>query len=589
MRRRLGPALDGAVAVDDHFSQIAQQPGRAVAPVFEAEQLWGLVDEARRTGALDELRMADDVVEKGEVGGDAPDAEFDDRPLHPPHRLFERRRPGCHLLQQRVVERRDPRAGIGGAAVKAYAEPGGAAIVGEHAVIRNKIIFRILGGHPALHGVAVHPNLVLTGDSALGRADGGPVCDADLRLHQVDACHHLGDRVLDLDARIDLDEVERACVVVDQKLDGAGVVVAHRAAYLERALVDRRAGLPVEIMRGRLLDDFLVAPLHRAVPLVEMHQVAVVVPQNLDLDVARAANQLFEIDLVVPERRQALAPRGLDRIGEFGFGLDRAHAAPAAAPARLEHNGKTDFAGETRGLTRVAGERACRRNHRNVRRHREFPRRHLVAECAHDIGLRADEDDACGSTRLGEVGVLGQEAVARVDRIGSVLARNAHHLVDAEVGLYRAHPPAHLVGFVGLESVQREAVLLRVDRDRFDPEFDRGAEHADGDFAPVGDEDPAEICLRLVDHVVPFALSRNSCPRMSEVMSSMRLAHHNMGASAPNRARRRLNRRPVSPVGGISGRKALMAPFPPRRLPVSVPPRTRPRVNGRSANPPSPV
>ena len=57
-----------------------------------------------------------------------------------------------------------------------------------------------------------------------------------------------------------------------------GVVVAHRAADLERALVDRRACRSVQIMRGRLLDDFLVAPLHRAVTLVEMHQVAVVVP-----------------------------------------------------------------------------------------------------------------------------------------------------------------------------------------------------------------------------------------------------------------------------------------------------------------------
>ena len=175
---------------------------------------------------------------------------------------------------------------------------------------------------------------------------------------------------------------------------------------------------------------------------------------------ARAANEFFEIDLVVPESRQALAPRGLDRIGEPGLALYRAHAAPAAAPARLEHHGKTDLPCEARGLVRVAGERAGRRNHRYARRHREFARRHLVAERAHDIGFRADEDDAGLRARLGEVGVLGQEAVARVDRIGAVLARNAHHLIDAEVGLDRAHPPSHQVGLVRLEAVQREAVFL---------------------------------------------------------------------------------------------------------------------------------
>ena len=53
--------------------------------------------------------------------------------------------------------------------------------------------------------------------------------DADLPLHQVDAGHHLGDRMLDLQARVHLEEVERA-VVVEQELDGAGVGVADRLA-----------------------------------------------------------------------------------------------------------------------------------------------------------------------------------------------------------------------------------------------------------------------------------------------------------------------------------------------------------------------
>ena len=49
--------------------------------------------------------------------------------------------------------------------------------------------------------------------------------DPDLLLDQVDAGDHLGDRVLDLDPRVDLDEVE-VVVGVDQELAGAGVDVA---------------------------------------------------------------------------------------------------------------------------------------------------------------------------------------------------------------------------------------------------------------------------------------------------------------------------------------------------------------------------
>ena len=52
--------------------------------------------------------------------------------------------------------------------------------------------------------------------------------DADLRLDQVDAGDHLGHRMLDLDAGVDLDEVE-VVVLIDEELDRAGVGVARLA------------------------------------------------------------------------------------------------------------------------------------------------------------------------------------------------------------------------------------------------------------------------------------------------------------------------------------------------------------------------
>ena len=52
--------------------------------------------------------------------------------------------------------------------------------------------------------------------------------DPDLPLHQVDAGDHLGDRMLHLDARVHLEEIERA-VLVEQELDRPGVHVADRA------------------------------------------------------------------------------------------------------------------------------------------------------------------------------------------------------------------------------------------------------------------------------------------------------------------------------------------------------------------------
>ena len=54
-----------------------------------------------------------------------------------------------------------------------------------------------------------------------------------------------------------------------------------------------------------------------------------------------------------------------------------------------------------------------------------------------------------------------------------------------------------LVRLVGLEPVQRVAVLVREDRHGTDPEFVRGPEGPDGDFAAIGDQNLAEHQGRL--------------------------------------------------------------------------------------------
>ena len=98
--------------------------------------------------------------------------------------------------------------------------------------------------------------------------------DQQLRLDEIDAGDQLGDRMLDLDARVHLDEVELAVLV--EELERAGAAVVDCAAGLDAALA-HRAGAAWRVMPGRrrLLDDLLVAPLHRAVALAEADDVAV--------------------------------------------------------------------------------------------------------------------------------------------------------------------------------------------------------------------------------------------------------------------------------------------------------------------------
>ena len=211
------------MAVDGDVADIGQELGRPVAPLSQLEQLGRLVDEPGRVVAGEEARVLQQRLEEGEVGGDAADPVLAQRPVHAGDRLLGRRRPGGDLLQHRVVVAGDHGTRIGGAAVDADAEAEGAAIGGDPAIVGDEVVLGVLGGDPALQRVAVEAHRVLGGDAGLGqRADPAALGDPDLRLHDVEAGHDLGHGVLDLDARVDLDEVEGAGVGIHQELDRAG-------------------------------------------------------------------------------------------------------------------------------------------------------------------------------------------------------------------------------------------------------------------------------------------------------------------------------------------------------------------------------
>ena len=86
------------------------------------------------------------------------------------------------------------------------------------------------------------------------------VGDAELLAHEVDAGRLLGDRVLDLQPGVDLEERDRA-VLPDEELDGAGVGVAGLRADPSGGVVQGRPLLVGEVRRGRFLDELLVPAL----------------------------------------------------------------------------------------------------------------------------------------------------------------------------------------------------------------------------------------------------------------------------------------------------------------------------------------
>ncbi len=168
--------------------------------------------------------------------------------------------------------------------------------------------------------------------------------------------------------------------------------------------------------RGRFLDQLLVPALDRAVALAEVQDLAVLVGQDLHLDVARVLDELLEIHGAVAERGFGLRARGVKTGDERRLVARDAHAASAAARRGLDHHRVTDLLRDVERALLVV-DRAVRSGHDgNTGFFRELSCGDLVAELRDRLRLGTDEVDLARAAHLGEVRVLRQESVARMDR-----------------------------------------------------------------------------------------------------------------------------------------------------------------------------
>src|SRR5476649_2613164 len=217
----LGPALHFRVAIYDHFAYELEQPGRTVPLGLQAEQLGRGVDEAGCAFSRLEQGMSDKVLEESQICRHATYAKFTQGTVHAADGFLRVVAAGRNLYQQRVVEGRDNRAGVGGSRIQANACAGRAAICGQLAVVGDETLLRVFRGDAALQSVAGEPDVRLSREVVVN-ADTGTFSDLDLGLDDVNAGNFFGDRVLYLYPRVHFDKVDLAAIHIHQEFNGAG-------------------------------------------------------------------------------------------------------------------------------------------------------------------------------------------------------------------------------------------------------------------------------------------------------------------------------------------------------------------------------
>ena len=448
---------------------------------------------------------------------DAVDRQLEQRPVHPRHGVLTGRRPDDEFGEHRIVEQPDlaPRLD---ARVPAHARPTRDMEVADATRRRQESVGRILARDPALDRPPARRDILVERQSLTGG-------DAELPLHEVDAGDEFGDRMLHLDARIHLQEVKGA-VGSEQELAGPGVFVARRARHPHGGIAHAAPQVRRHGDARRLLDHLLVAPLHGALPLAEREHRPVPVGQHLDFHVPRSLDVLLEIDRVVAERVPGLAPRGVERAGDLRFGAHHAHPLAATAGRRLEQDRITEGLRDGRRLGGVVQRLGGARHDRHVVVPGQLARRRLGAHRRDRFGRRPDEHEPGIAHRAREPLPLGKESVARVDRLCAGTPCGGDDRVTQQVTLARRRrAKAH--GLVRFADMWRTGIGVGVHRDRRDPEFPAGPDHAEGNLSAIGDEDFPEHQSGMLPCFFGGFRSRFPCSVSS---ASMRLGRVSRGS-----------------------------------------------------------
>ena len=224
--------------------------------------------------------------------------------------------------------------------------------------------------------------------------------DPKLPLDQIDARDDLGHRVLHLQARVHLEEEEPAVLV--EELDRARPDVVHRPGRAHRRLAHPPPLRGVQQRRRRLLDQLLVTPLNGAFALVEVHDVAVHIAEELHLDVAGTLQEPLHVDAAVSEGGFGLPHRALEGAADVlrARRTTRIPFPPPPADA-LSTTGKPDLPGRAAGL--VAPRPAVHRgpgHDRHPRRRHPPARLGLVAHGPDRRRRRSHEDEPGVRRRL---------------------------------------------------------------------------------------------------------------------------------------------------------------------------------------------
>lgn len=379
-------ALDRAT-VDSDISEICQQFLGTVLATYEVKQLRGIVDEGCPAISINKGWVSQKRSQEGNVGLDTSDTELDKSSQHLSSGNLIGTSLGSTLDQHGVVVRSDDSSSKAVTTIETNTVTTGRSVDLNLSGIWSEALGRIFGSDTALNGKATSGNSVL-GKTKLSQSSASG--DLNLGGDNVDASDLFGNGVLDLNTRVDLDKVV-AVLLINQKLGSACIAVVDRLGQLDSIVQDGVSDFLREVLGRSNLDDLLVSALDRAVTLIQVDNVAVVVTEQLDLDMLGLVEEALYEDGAVAKGRLGLGSCSLEVFLQALVVANNSHTTTTAAISSLDDDREAILISEGLNLFVFFYSSLGSRDDRDASSNGKLASRDLVAKSIDHIWGGADK------------------------------------------------------------------------------------------------------------------------------------------------------------------------------------------------------
>ena len=167
-------------------------------------------------------------------------------------------------------------------------------------------------------------------DVLLSQRQLGPSRDPDHLLDKIETGDQLGHGMFDLKPGIHFEKIEIP-VCINDEFHRSGAVVVDRLGQCHSFLAHRFARRLVDEGRRGFFEDFLVAALNGTFAFAQVDDIAVLVAEDLDLDVPWRLDELLDEDALVAKTGFGFTSGRFEAIPRFGRRIGDTHALPAPA------------------------------------------------------------------------------------------------------------------------------------------------------------------------------------------------------------------------------------------------------------------